>query len=184
MNKLLEIPHEVHESTCYVNGLFDVLAWKGAKYGTTGGGGMAGFEQFGFYDVADYASTEGIIDWMKECAKIAIDNGFPPGKEAAYLEMALSNEELYRELVRSSTRFGDHAREVGRSPKTMTPSCRYFLNFYWRVQFNKRTGLNYIFIPILVQDIPQLVLIRHVNIVLKIWLLSLDTRKLVPLSFL
>ena len=32
MAKLIEIPHEVHESTCYVNGLFDFLTWKGARY--------------------------------------------------------------------------------------------------------------------------------------------------------
>jgi len=32
MSKIIKIPHEVHESTCYVNGLYDVLAWKGAKY--------------------------------------------------------------------------------------------------------------------------------------------------------
>jgi len=32
MAKLIEIPHEVHESTCYVNGLFDVLTWQGARY--------------------------------------------------------------------------------------------------------------------------------------------------------
>jgi Butirosin biosynthesis protein H, N-terminal/Domain of unknown function (DUF4872) len=32
MAKLIKIPHQVHESTCYVNGLFDVLAWHGARY--------------------------------------------------------------------------------------------------------------------------------------------------------
>lgn len=32
MSKLISIPHKVQESTCYVNGLFDVLTWKGAKY--------------------------------------------------------------------------------------------------------------------------------------------------------
>ena len=32
MAKLIKIPHEVHESTCYVNGLFDVLTWRGARY--------------------------------------------------------------------------------------------------------------------------------------------------------
>jgi len=32
MEKLIKIPHEVHESTCYVNGLYDVLKWRGAKY--------------------------------------------------------------------------------------------------------------------------------------------------------
>ena len=30
MAKLIEMPHEVHESTCYVNGLFDVLTWNSA----------------------------------------------------------------------------------------------------------------------------------------------------------
>ena len=32
MAKLVEMPHEVHESTCYVNGLFDMLTWKGTRY--------------------------------------------------------------------------------------------------------------------------------------------------------
>ena len=32
MAKLVKFPHRVHESTCYVNGLFDVLAWQGARY--------------------------------------------------------------------------------------------------------------------------------------------------------
>jgi hypothetical protein len=32
MSKLIKMPHEIHESTCYVNGLFDVLSWQGASY--------------------------------------------------------------------------------------------------------------------------------------------------------
>lgn len=32
MAKLLNIPHAVHEGTCYVNGLYDILTWKGARY--------------------------------------------------------------------------------------------------------------------------------------------------------
>lgn len=32
MKKLLSLPHRVCESTCYVNGLEDILEWKGAKY--------------------------------------------------------------------------------------------------------------------------------------------------------
>lgn len=32
MAKLIKVPHQVHESTCYVNGLFDFLAWHGARY--------------------------------------------------------------------------------------------------------------------------------------------------------
>jgi hypothetical protein len=32
MKKFIEMPHEVHESTCYVNGLFDIFKWNGAEY--------------------------------------------------------------------------------------------------------------------------------------------------------
>ncbi len=32
MAKLIRILHEVHASTCYVNGLFDILTWQGARY--------------------------------------------------------------------------------------------------------------------------------------------------------
>lgn len=32
MKKIIEMPHEVHESTCYVNGLFDIFKWYGAEY--------------------------------------------------------------------------------------------------------------------------------------------------------
>jgi hypothetical protein len=32
MPKLIKVPHEVHASTCYVNGLFGVLTSAGARY--------------------------------------------------------------------------------------------------------------------------------------------------------
>ncbi|MBN1683798.1 DUF4872 domain-containing protein [Candidatus Bathyarchaeota archaeon] len=32
MPKLIKIPHKVHASTCYVNGIFDLLTWRGAEY--------------------------------------------------------------------------------------------------------------------------------------------------------
>ena len=32
MKRLLELPHRVCESTCYINGLKDILEWKGVKY--------------------------------------------------------------------------------------------------------------------------------------------------------
>ena len=32
MKRLLELPHRVCESTCYINGLEDILEWKGVKY--------------------------------------------------------------------------------------------------------------------------------------------------------
>jgi hypothetical protein len=51
MAKLIRLPHEVHESTCYVNGLFDVLAWQGASYDyflSPIVGGMASFAYLKF----------------------------------------------------------------------------------------------------------------------------------------
>jgi len=51
MSKLIKLPHEVHESTCYVNGLFDLLTWKGAKYDyflLSFIGGMASFAYLKF----------------------------------------------------------------------------------------------------------------------------------------
>ena len=51
MKKLHTLPHRVCESTCYVNGLEDVLAWKGADYSDfllSMIGGMAGFAYLRF----------------------------------------------------------------------------------------------------------------------------------------
>jgi hypothetical protein len=31
-SELTRIPYEVHESTCYVDGLFDFLTWRGSRY--------------------------------------------------------------------------------------------------------------------------------------------------------
>jgi len=51
MKKLHLLPHRVSESTCYVNGLEDLMAWKGADYADfllSVIGGMAGFTYLRF----------------------------------------------------------------------------------------------------------------------------------------
>jgi hypothetical protein len=51
MRALLELPHRVCESTCYVNGLEDLLTWKRAEYADfllSVVGGMAGFTYLRF----------------------------------------------------------------------------------------------------------------------------------------
>lgn len=51
MKKLLKLPHKVCESTCYVNGLEDILTWKGVDYSDfllSVVGGMAGFTYLRF----------------------------------------------------------------------------------------------------------------------------------------
>ncbi|NWG08787.1 MAG: hypothetical protein HXX80_00480 [Nitrososphaerales archaeon] len=51
MKKVLSLPHKFCESTCYVNGLENILAWKGANYTDyllSLVGGMAGFAYLHF----------------------------------------------------------------------------------------------------------------------------------------
>jgi len=51
MKKILSLPHRLCESTCYVNGLEDILTWKGADfidYLLSLVGGMAGFAYLRF----------------------------------------------------------------------------------------------------------------------------------------
>jgi hypothetical protein len=51
MKKLNVLPHKVCESTCYVNGLEDILTWRGADYCDyllSVVGGMAGFAYLRF----------------------------------------------------------------------------------------------------------------------------------------
>jgi hypothetical protein len=51
MKRLLSLPHVKHESTCYINGLYDILTWKGGKYEyflLPIIGGMAGFAYLKF----------------------------------------------------------------------------------------------------------------------------------------
>ena len=51
MKKFLDLPHSKYESTCYINGLYDILAWKGGLYEyflLPVIGGMAGFSYLKF----------------------------------------------------------------------------------------------------------------------------------------
>jgi len=76
MKKLNTLPHKVCESTCYVNGLEDLLAWKGAHYADfllSVVGGMASFAYFRF----KRADPPCMVYWganpkylMKDLAKI------------------------------------------------------------------------------------------------------------------
>lgn len=76
MKKLLELPHRACESTCYSNGLEDILAWMGADYSpylVPVIGGMAGFTYLRF----KRANPPCMVYWgantkylMKDLAKI------------------------------------------------------------------------------------------------------------------
>jgi hypothetical protein len=98
MRKMLSLPHRVCESTCYVNGLEDILGWKGAQYSNfllSVVGGMAGFTYLRFnradppcmvywganprYLMKDLASIIGFKETVIEGK--AFKNTFPKLKE-------------------------------------------------------------------------------------------------------
>ena len=66
-----------------------------------GGGGNASFEQFVSYDPADKESIKAVIQCMKNAVKDAIDHGFPGGHPIPYLQMAMTDEQLYEQLKQS-----------------------------------------------------------------------------------
>ena len=70
--------------------------------GSIGGGGNCGWEQFGFYDVADKASTAGAVEWMKHCIQEEARHNIPPGKEGMYLAVGKTHEELQRDLAKQA----------------------------------------------------------------------------------
>jgi hypothetical protein len=70
-----------------------------ATMGTGGaypGGGIMGLEQFVSYDPADEASTRAGIKHMDDAVTDAVSHGYPPGKEALYIEMGHSNEQVWK----------------------------------------------------------------------------------------
>lgn len=105
MNRILNLPHSKHKSTCYINGLYDILTWKGRNYEyflLPVIGGMAGFAYLKFKmakppmmvywgnspkyllkDLSDIIRYEQITvegkSWKTTLAKIkkSIDNGNP-----------------------------------------------------------------------------------------------------------
>jgi len=70
-----------------------------AMMGTGGaypGGGVMGLEQFVSYDPNDEASTRAGIKHMQDAVTDALSHGFPPGKEALYLEMSDSVDTVWK----------------------------------------------------------------------------------------
>ena len=105
MKSILELPHQKEVGTCYINGLYDILAWRGASYNyflLPVIGGMAGFAYRQFrktnppkivyrHNSSEYLLKElsGILgyeetvikghSWKSTCSKIiqSLNNGIP-----------------------------------------------------------------------------------------------------------
>jgi glycolate oxidase len=66
-----------------------------------GGGGRTAFEQMISYDPADKKSVKAAIRHMHDASKDAIEHGFPPGKEGAYIRVAMIDEQLHQHYAKS-----------------------------------------------------------------------------------
>ncbi len=62
---------------------------------STGGGGFMGWEQFIFYDPSDRDSVKAAIQHMRNASKDAIGHGMAPGKENDFLQVGMTDEQLY-----------------------------------------------------------------------------------------
>ena len=80
----------------------DAMMGTGAAYP---GGGVMGLEQFVSYDPDDEASTGAAIKHMKDAITDAASIGYPPGKEANYLEMGDSDEYTFNKWSRANQPF-------------------------------------------------------------------------------
>jgi hypothetical protein len=58
------------------------------------GGGTTGLEQFVSYDPAEPRSVSAAVRHMYDAIKDATSHGYPPGKEAAYVELRKTDEEI------------------------------------------------------------------------------------------
>ena len=80
------------------------------------GGGATGLEQFVSYDPDDRASTGAAVQHMVDAVKDALAAGYPPGKEAMYLELRLTDEQVRAALEKSNQpqiyRFQRQLKEV------------------------------------------------------------------------
>ncbi len=65
------------------------------------GGGFLGLEQFVSYDPADRESTEAAIRHMRDAIRDAVGAGYPPGKEALYLEIGYTDEQIWSNLAKA-----------------------------------------------------------------------------------
>ncbi len=65
------------------------------------GGGSSGLEQFVSYDPSDTDSTEAAIQHMCDATRDAVSRGYPPGKEAWYLQVGQKDEKIWETLGNS-----------------------------------------------------------------------------------
>jgi hypothetical protein len=119
MKKILSLPHVKHKSTCYINGLYDILTWKGGKYEyflLPIIGGMAGFAYLKF----KMAKPPLMVYW---------------GNSPKYLLKELSQIIAYEEITIEGRGWKTTSEKIKESIDSGMPVVAgaldmYFLNYY------------------------------------------------------
>jgi hypothetical protein len=135
MSKLIKMPHGVHESTCYVNGLFDVLTWKGAKYNyflLPIIGGMASFAYLKF----KMAKPPCMVYW---------------GNNPKYLLQDLGEIIGFTQLISEGKSFKNEFPKIKRyldsdEPVMVGALDMYYLHYYPELYKNEHVPIHYLLV--------------------------------------
>ena len=135
MKKLHILPHRVCESTCYVNGLEDILTWKGAEYSDfllSVIGGMAGFTYLRF----KRADPPCMVYW---------------GANPKYLMKDLANIIGFKETVIEGKTFKNTFPRLKESIDDGQPVMAgaldmYYLNYYTDLYRKQHVPIHYVLV--------------------------------------
>jgi hypothetical protein len=135
MHNLIKIPHAVHESTCYMNGLFDVLTWNGAKYDyylLCMIGGMASFAYLRFKT----SNPPCMVYW---------------GNNSKYLLTQLEEIIGFKQTVSEGKSFNHEFPKMKQYLDTGTPVMvgaldMYFLHYYPEIYQQQHIPIHYVLV--------------------------------------
>jgi len=135
MKKVLNLPHRVCESTCYVNGLEDILEWKGQRY-------------------MDYLLS--ILGGMGEFAYLKFKSASPPcmvywGANSKYLmkdlEAIIGFKQVLIENKSFKNSFAQLKEFIDKDQPVMAGALdMYYLHYYPELYQNQHVPIHYILV--------------------------------------
>lgn len=135
MQEILQLPHRLCEGTCYVNGLEDVLAWKGGNYVDfllPVAGGMASFSYLKF----KYAIPPRMVYW-----------GTSPKYFLRNLEKIIGFKQLITEGKSFKTTFAKLKESIEKGDPVMAGALdMYYLHYYPEIYQRDHIPIHYVLV--------------------------------------
>jgi len=135
MNKILNLPHRVCKSTCFSNGLEDILEWKGKKY-------------------INYLLP--VLGGMGEFTYLKFKNANPPhmvywGVNTKYLLKDLEKFICFKEILSENKTFKNTFTKVKKfignnQPVVAGALDMYYLHYYPEIYHKKHIPIHYILV--------------------------------------